>query len=371
MSLPSARISPPTTVDLEAFAAELDALGRELRASISSEDLEHLKKISRWARGLEIFGIATAWIFPNPLTVVAIALGRSSRWTTVAHHILHGAYDRVPEVPARYTRRGFARGGFRYLHWFDWLLPEAWEFEHNALHHGHLGEEADPDQPERNGEWVRNLGVPLSLRYIIGSLIACNWRWLYYAPNVIKAHKSARTREKLYRGYQVWNPLTAGGRDLWLKSLLPYGFLQYVVTPALFAPLGLAAVVSVFCNYLLAEILTNLHTFALVVPSHCGDDVYRFEKPPKDRKEYMWRQVVGSANYHCGGDANDFLHGWLNYQIEHHIWPDLPIRKYQIAQPRVRAICKKYGVEYRQESVIKRLSRCINVLVGRTIMPRY
>jgi hypothetical protein len=26
-------------------------------------------------------------------------------------------------------------------------------------------------------------------------------------------------------------------------------------------------------------------------------------------------QVVSSANYRTGGDVNDFLHGWLNYQV--------------------------------------------------------
>jgi hypothetical protein len=31
-----------------------------------------------------------------------------------------------------------------------------------------------------------------------------------------------------------------------------------------------------------------------------------------------------------GSDANDFLHGWLNYQIEHHMFPDLSMLSYQV-----------------------------------------
>jgi Ca2+-binding RTX toxin-like protein len=31
--------------------------------------------------------------------------------------------------------------------------------------------------------------------------------------------------------------------------------------------------------------------------------------------EFYLRAVIGSTNYRTGGDANDFMHGWLNYQI--------------------------------------------------------
>jgi hypothetical protein len=49
------------------------------------------------------------------------------------------------------------------------------------------------------------------------------------------------------------------------------------------------------------------------------------------------------------GNANDFMHGWLNYQIEHHMFPDLSMLSYQKAAPIVRAACEKYGVPYVQE----------------------
>merc|ERR1712070_283632 len=37
---------------------------------------------------------------------------------------------------------------------------------------------------------------------------------------------------------------------------------------------------------------------------------------PKSGSYYM-RQVTSSVNFRTGGDLNDFMHGWLNYQIEH------------------------------------------------------
>ena len=56
-----------------------------------------------------------------------------------------------------------------------------------------------------------------------------------------------------------------------------------------------------------------------------------------------FKQVIGSANFRTGGDVNDFLHGWLNYQIEHHVWPSLSALSYQRGQPELKAICEKYG----------------------------
>jgi len=80
-----------------------------------------------------------------------------------------------------------------------------------------------------------------------------------------------------------------------------------------------------------SEILTNIHSFAIVVPNHAGEDIYRFETPVKVKSdEFYLRVVIGSANFKTGLDANDFMHGWLNYQIEHHMFPDLSMLSYQV-----------------------------------------
>jgi fatty acid desaturase len=81
------------------------------------------------------------------------------------------------------------------------------------------------------------------------------------------------------------------------------------------------------------------------------------------------RQILGCTNYPTGGEFNDFLHGWLNYHIEHHLWPDLPLRKYQQAQPRVRALCEKHGIPYVQESLPRRARKMVDILLGRASMP--
>ena len=67
-------------------------------------------------------------------------------------------------------------------------------------------------------------------------------------------------------------------------------------------------------------------------------------------------------------DVNDFLHGWLNYQIEHHAWPQLSMLSYQKAAPELRAICEKYKVPYVQQNVFRRLKKTADIMVGATSM---
>jgi len=84
----------------------------------------------------------------------------------------------------------------------------------------------------------------------------------------------------------------------------------------------------------------------------------------KNRADWFARQVLSSVNFGTGGDLNDFLHGFLNYQIEHHLFPDLPPRQYQRIQPRVRALCEKYGLPYRQEPLLERVKKLVAIAVG-------
>jgi fatty acid desaturase len=95
-----------------------------------------------------------------------------------------------------------------------------------------------------------------------------------------------------------------------------------------------------------------------------------FNEPHKSTGEFYLRQIMGSVNYNTGSDWIDFLHGFLNYQIEHHLFPNMPNSYYQKMQPIVKDICKKHNLEYRQESVFKRIGMTIDLMVGKTQLLR-
>lgn len=370
------------TIDREKLAKELDSIRSEVLADLGDEDFQYLKKIERWGRICSLIGYGTAWIIPNPVSAYFISQGSTTRWTTIAHHITHRAYDKIEGIPKRYTSKGFARGKRRFIDWLEWMLPEAWDKEHNDLHHYNLGEKADPDQVEFNMEEFLNIKMPMPLRYIFLTLMAASWKYLYYAPSTLKELRAFKAKkagepEPKYSRADEWNPLKPEGWQLWSQCLLPYSIIRFALIPLLFIPVGIVttmggAVVAsnVLINSLFAEVIGNLHTFLIIGTNHVGEDLFIFEEKSKNKGEFYLRQILGSTNFATGTDRIDFLHGWLNYQIEHHLWPDMPLSRYQLAQPKVKALCKKFGLPYCQESVFKRLWKTLNVMTGKTTMLR-
>ena len=147
---------------------------------------------------------------------------------------------------------------------------------------------------------------------------------------------------------------------------MPYSVIRFAVIPALFLPLGKTAAVNILLTSILAELFTNLHSFLVIVPNHAGEDLMRYDSPPGSRPEFYWRQAMASVNYTSPGPWSDFLQGGLNFQIEHHLWPDLPLAKYREYAPRVKEVCERHGVPYREQPLPVRVKMLADVVLGRT-----
>jgi hypothetical protein len=149
----------------------------------------------------------------NPIAVAALSLWSFSRWTMIAHHTCHGGYNRVSVPPEwglfdgdRFKASTFGVGGAqaRARDWLDWMLPEAWNVEHNVMHHYRLGESRDPDLVERNLEFVRQWRGPRALKYAFVYGMAGIWKWAYYAPNTfkqLKLHEAKQAGKTLPEGH--------------------------------------------------------------------------------------------------------------------------------------------------------------------------
>jgi fatty acid desaturase len=363
-------------LDYEGFSNEVAQLGKELIKDTGNEDVDHLNKIVEWRNIAALVGLSTVWIPTNPVTVIALSTWIYSSWTMIAHHTCHGGYNRVDA--GRYNSRKFALGPInRVIDWLDWMAPEAWNVEHNRLHHYRLNEGKDPDLVQRNVEWIRSMDVPLVAKYAIVAFFMPLWKWYYYAPNTYKEMKInewQKTGKDLPNDVDIEEALTVvsffdKSRSSLFEIVPAQEFFTTVLAPMF---IGRYVVVNAVGNLLLAELLTNVHAFATIVTNHAGEDLYTFDDAVKPKTgSFYVRQIVGSANYDAGSDVNDFAHGWLNYQIEHHVWPDLSMLQYQRGAPKLKAICEKYGVPYVQENVFERLRKTVDVMVGRTTMRRF
>jgi len=61
--------------------------------------------------------------------------------------------------------------------------------------------------------------------------------------------------------------------------------------------------------------------------------------------------MLGAANFKAG-PLLAFSSGNLCYQIEHHLYPDLPSNRYAEIAARVRALCDKYDLPYTTGSLV-------------------
>lgn len=359
---------------MDAFAQELNSLQHRLRQSVGDDDVRYIRNCEIAGRLCTLAGFATAWLLINPVSITLIAIGQMIRWG-IAHHVLHRAFDNIPNVPKRFRGSHFGRGWRRLWDWNEWMLPAGFQHEHN-VHHVYTGGHEDPDVVEANMEFVRTSPKPKWVKYIMLTLIAMTWRLSYYAPGTFiqlrRKQKGLRaTRYKftsLLVFTDIFSPFTREGARFWLTCILPTGITRFVLLPALFIPLGWYAAINVLVTVVLAELLCNFYTFILIASSHTGDDVYRFDEGTKGQPDFYRHQLLGTVNYKRGPAVRDFLQIWINFQIEHHIFPNLPPSKYVECAREVEAICARHGVPYRWEPLHRRMWRMIDIVVGNTSM---
>ena len=99
--------------------------------------------------------------------------------------------------------------------------------------------------------------------------------------------------------------------------------------------------------------------------------LFRYDDRPLSRAEASVRQIISTANYSAGNDLTSLVHLWLNYHVEHHVWPDIPLLQYQRAQPKLKALCAKYGIPFVQEPLARRLIKMAAVVVGNRTMKHH
>jgi NADPH-dependent stearoyl-CoA 9-desaturase len=129
---------------------------------------------------------------------------------------------------------------------------------------------------------------------------------------------------------------------------------DYVAVPALTSLSPGATVKSTATANLMANVVRNAWTYAVVFCGHFPNGAEKFtERELDDETKGQWylRQILGSANIKAG-PLLAFLTGNLSYQIEHHLYPDLPSNRLAEIAVRVQQVCSKYDLPYSNGSFV-------------------
>ena len=388
--------TPPPTTRISKWAAEI----RQIRENITADDtvksraFNHLQDIVHFNNMMFYTGFFFSFLSPSYVFPwVMMGLSISSHWTTVSHHVSHGGYTTTPPGShvknSKYNRFTYGVKLRRFYDWMDYILPEAWSCEHNVYHHYMLNEYNDPDNVQHNLVILRTMNAPYPVKYGIILFFAITWRLFYYSSNSYKYYKASKLnytmKDEDYKQMTLFGMVTNEWPS-WISKveyftlvlcpiLLYRGvcfaaiYMIHTYIPAIFTAAHLQ---NVILNYICADILCNIHTFAIIVPNHAGSDMYLYRTPVKGKSdEWILRQCISSTNYTSANNATDYLQGWLNYQIEHHLFPDLSAYEYQIIQKDVEAVCRKYGIPYVSENVFLRLWKTVKIMTGQESIPYY
>jgi fatty acid desaturase len=90
----------------------------------------------------------------------------------------------------------------------------------------------------------------------------------------------------------------------------------------------------------------GLYMSCTFAPAHKGMPIIE----PGTRLDFLHRQVLTSRDVR-GGSLTDLALGGLNYQIEHHLFPNMPRSCLRHAQPIIRAHCQALGLAFHETTL--------------------
>jgi fatty acid desaturase len=337
---------------------ELDALRQEYAAKIGARDAEHIRTVRAAARVSRAAGRLLIHFSLEPVSwsagVVALGAWKVLENMEIGHNVLHGQYD-------------FMRDPTLSSATYEWDMvgtAKSWKRAHNATHHvftNVIGRDRDfgynafrfsEEVPWRPFHLLQPLVSPLTglfFEYSIGAYDLGLFDRLGPRP------KEAAGAKRRPRGEVV--------RDLWAfaRKAGRKKFVEYVFYPALAGPFA----VKVLAGNLLADALRNGWAYAVIYCGHLTERTASFSEEDlagEDRGGWYARQVMGSSNFETG-PLGRVLSGHLGFQIEHHLFPNIPAWRYPEMAPRVRAICQRHGLPYTTGSLGSQFASAMRRLV--------
>jgi NADPH-dependent stearoyl-CoA 9-desaturase len=321
-----------TPEQIESFGEELDAIRQRVVADLGERDAGYIRKVIGAQRGLEVAGrgLMFAGFFPPAWLggVTALSLSKILDNMEIGHNVMHGQYDWMKDPDL--TSKGFE---------WDTACPgDQWRHSHNYMHHTHtniVGKDRDIGygvlRMSEDQRWhPYYLGNPL-----YAALLAMFFQY-GVALHDLEIERVSAGQASLGEKRDM---ISAIWRKVRQQTLKDYVLFPVLTGPS--APLTLAGNAA-------ANLTRNVWAFTIIFCGHFPDGTQEFteeETADETRGQWYHRQLLGSANL-TGGKLFHVLSGNLSFQIEHHLFPDIPAHRYAEISVEVRQVCERYGIPY-------------------------
>ena len=321
-----------TPADIESLGRELDAIRAEVVGSRGERDAAYIRRVIEAQRVLEMSSrvVLLASMFPPAWLAgtIGLSVAKILENMEIGHNVMHGQWDWMRDPAIHSTT----------WEWDNATPAELWKHSHNELHHTYtnvLGKDNDLGygimRVDEDQRWVpayllQPLWNGLNAIFFQYGIAAYDLEVGRYLKGRIPKDHFRRQAKKVLR--KVRKQVT---RD-------------YVVHPLLSGPSAL----STLGANLTANLVRNLWTHSVIMCGHFPAGVETFTKTSiegETRGDWYLRQMLGAANI-SGSPLLHLMTGNLSFQIEHHLFPDLPSNRYKEIAPQVRELFERYGLRY-------------------------
>ena len=345
-----------TYEELEDFGRELDELRQEILDDLGQEDADYIRRVIKVQRGLEVAGRGLLYFpFIPPLWLLGVgslSLSKILDNMEIGHNVMHGQYDWMND-PSLNSKK------------YEWDIVDPasnWQYQHNFLHHTYTnihGKDRDIGygliRIDEDQEWTPYyLGNPL---YAFVLMFIFEYGVMLHDLDVDRAKE----------GHETWAEFRERNRPALRKAMRQLA-KDYLIFPALSGPFFL----STLAGNALANVTRNVWAFCVIFCGHFPADVETFQQEDAEnetRGQWYLRQLLGSANI-SGSKLFHLMTGNLSHQIEHHIFPDIPSRRYPQVAEKVRELCERYGLKYNTGPLSKQLGSVAKKIVKLGLPPR-
>ncbi|MEX2448969.1 MAG: fatty acid desaturase [Solirubrobacterales bacterium] len=386
---------------LEQLARELDAIRDRVHADLGERDRRYIESMIALQRRLAVIArvlLLAARHRPARIAGTAsLSAAKILENMEIGHNVLHGQWDWMNDPQINSST-------------WDWdtaSTAEAWKHSHNYVHHTFtniLGKDKDLGYEIMRIDPQQKWSPVYLFQPLYNLLLMAFFEWGVALHDldfeaIRKGRKSkaqvkrelagiaGKAKSQVVKDYVAW-PLLSGlamaavdaalesrrpgrgrggrGRAGWRRAGLGRrrrGGLAGVLTAALSG--GADTYRAAAGANATANIVRNVWAYAIIFCGHFPDQTHTFtpeEVEGESHGGWYVRQLTGAANIE-GSPLFHVASGNLGYQVEHHLFPDLPSTRYAEIAPQVKQICERYGLPYNGGPFMQQLG-----MVQRTIL---
>jgi NADPH-dependent stearoyl-CoA 9-desaturase len=392
---PLARLSDE---QIEELGREFDAMHDEVYADLGDRDRRYITSMIEMHRRLAVMGRALllgsrfwpAWLAGTS----ALSAAKILENMEIGHNVLHGQWDWMNDPQIHSST-------------WDWdtaSTAEAWKHSHNYVHHTYtniLGKDKDLGYEIMRIDPHQRWHPVYLLQPFYNVLLMFLFEWGVAVHDldieaIRKGEKSkkqlvkelkgiaGKARTQITKDYIAWPLVSAAAAaavELGVAAIR--GEKPAATSPRRWLPrprrrndrlrealqsaftAGRKSFRSTLRANAAANIVRNVWAYAIIFCGHFPDQTYTFtqdEVEDESRGAWYVRQLVGAANIE-GSPMFHVASGNLGYQVEHHLFPDMPSTRYAEIAPRVKEICERYELPYNTGPFLQQLG-----MVQRTIL---